>query len=110
MPLGQKANWVVMAAWLVQLRSRLLLPADAPTQQQAAAEADQFRVRLVALQDMQALALWLERRPQLGRDVFGRDVFGRGQPEVFGVSIAAGQAVDVIEFLNVAPTCGHSMP
>src|SRR6202789_1781321 len=77
-PLGQKADWVVMAAWLVQLRSRLLLPADAPAQQQAVAEADRFRGRLVALQDMQALALWLERRPQLGRDVFAR-----GQPEVF---------------------------
>ena len=35
MPLGQKADWVVMAAWLVQLRARLLLPADAPTQQDA---------------------------------------------------------------------------
>ena len=94
MPLGQKAAWVVMAAWLVQLRSRLLLPADAPARQEAAAEADQFRVRLVALQDMQALGSWLERRPQLGRDVFAR-----GQPEVFGVSVEAGQAVDVIEFL-----------
>ena len=29
MPLGQKGDWVVMAAWLVQLRARLLLPADA---------------------------------------------------------------------------------
>jgi segregation and condensation protein A len=27
-PLGQKGDWVVMAAWLVQLRARLLLPAD----------------------------------------------------------------------------------
>ena len=25
LPLGQKADWVVMAAWLVQLRARLLL-------------------------------------------------------------------------------------
>jgi segregation and condensation protein A len=83
-----------MAAWLVQLRSRLLLPADAPAQQEAAAEVDQFRFRLVALQDMQALAGWLERRPQLGYDVFGR-----GTPEIFRVSVDAGQAVDVIEFL-----------
>ena len=48
MPLGQKGDWVVMAAWLVQLRARLLLPADAPAQQAAAAEADEFRARLVA--------------------------------------------------------------
>ncbi len=93
-PLGQKGDWVVMAAWLVQLRSRLLLPADAPARQDAAAEADEFRFRLVALRDMQALAGWLERRPQLGHDVFGR-----GAPEIFGVSVEAGQAIDVIEFL-----------
>jgi hypothetical protein len=94
MPLGQKGDWVVMAAWLVQLRARLLLPADAPAQQEAAVEADALRGRLVALADTQALAGWLERRPQLGHDVFGR-----GQPEIFGVSVAAGQAVDVVEFL-----------
>jgi segregation and condensation protein A len=85
---------VVMAAWLVQLRARLLLPADAPAQQDAAAAADVFRGRLVALEEIQVLAGWLERRPQLGHDVFGR-----GQPEIFGVSVAAGQAVDVVEFL-----------
>ena len=94
MPLGQKGDWVVMAAWLVQLRARLLLPADAPAGQEAAAEANVFRDRLVALEEIQALAGWLERRPQLGRDVFGR-----GQPEIFGVSVEAGQAVDVVEFL-----------
>jgi segregation and condensation protein A len=83
-----------MAAWLVQLRARLLLPADAPAQQDAVAEADQLRGRLVALEDIQALAKWLERRPQLGHDVFGR-----GQPEIFGNSVAAGPAVDGVEFL-----------
>ena len=93
-PLGQKGDWVVMAAWLLQLRSLLLLPADAPARQDAASEADQLRGRLVALQEMQALAVWLERRPQLGHDVFAR-----GQPEVLGVSIAAAPALDVIEFL-----------
>jgi segregation and condensation protein A len=93
-PLGQKADWVVMAAWLVQLRTRLLLPADAPGQQAAAAEADQLRGRLVALEAMQALAIWLEQRPQLGHDVFAR-----GRPEVFGVSVEAGPAIDVTEFL-----------
>ena len=29
-PMGQKGDWLVMAAWLVQLRSLLLLPEDAP--------------------------------------------------------------------------------
>jgi segregation and condensation protein A len=94
MPLGQKGDWVVMAAWLVQLRARLLLPAEAPAQQEAAVEADALRGRLVALEEIQALAGWLERRPQLGHDVFGR-----GQPELFGVSVEAGQAIDLVEFL-----------
>jgi segregation and condensation protein A len=110
-PLGQQADWVVMAAWLVQLRTRLLLPADAPARQEAAAEAEQLRTRLSALQAMRALAGWLEQRPQLGHDVFAR-----GRPEIFGVSVetpsagnstgsasgtlaSSAQAIDVIEFL-----------
>jgi segregation and condensation protein A len=92
--LGEKGDWVVMAAWLVQLRTRLLLPADAPGQPEAAAEADQFRGRLVALEAVQALAFWLEQRPQLGHDLFAR-----GRPEMFGVSVEAGPAIDMTEFL-----------
>jgi segregation and condensation protein A len=101
MPLGQKGDWVVMAAWLVQLRSLLLLPADAPARQDAAIDANALRGHLVALADIQALAGWLERRPQLGHDVFAR---GRPPPraqssEIVGVSREAAPAMDVIEFL-----------
>jgi segregation and condensation protein A len=92
--LGEKGDWVVMAAWLVQLRARLLQPADAPGQQEAAAEADQLRASLAALEDVQALAQWLERQPQLGHDAFTR-----GRPEMFGVSVEAGPATDMTEFL-----------
>jgi hypothetical protein len=54
--LGQKGDWVVMAAWPQQLCTRRRLPADAPAQQHAAAEADAFRGRLVfALEEIQAL-------------------------------------------------------
>ena len=93
-PLGEKGDWVVMAAWLVQLRSVLLLPAEAPTRQEAAVEADQLRARLIGLHAMQALAGWLDRRPQLGRDVFARS-----RPEVFGVVSETVPVLDVIEFL-----------
>ena len=93
LPLGQKADWLVMAAWLLQLRSQLLLPAGAPAQQDAVVEADQLRGRLVERQATQALAGWLERRPQLGRDVFAR-----GQPAV-GVSVEPTPDLDIIEFL-----------
>jgi segregation and condensation protein A len=94
-PMGQKADWVVMASWLVQLRSLLLLPADAPAHQAAKDGADHFRGRLSGLAEIQALAAWLDRRPHLGRDVFTR-----GQlPEAFDLSPEAGPEVDVIEFL-----------
>lgn len=42
----------------------------------------------------QALAAWLERRPQLGLDVFGR-----GQPELLGTELGVRHQVDVVEFL-----------
>jgi segregation and condensation protein A len=93
-PLGRKGDWVVMTAWLLQLRSLLLLPAGSPAQQEAEAEADQLRGRLVGLQAIQALAAWLDRRPLLGRDVFAR-----GQPELLGTSVETGHEVDVVAFL-----------
>jgi segregation and condensation protein A len=92
--LGQKGDWVVMAAWLVQLRSLLLLPAEAPARQAAEDAADQLRARLLSLQAMRRLATWLEQRPQLGRDVFAR-----GRPEMFGVAVAGAPQPDVVAFL-----------
>ena len=93
-PLGQKGDWVVMASWLVQLRSLLLLPADALAHQAAKEAADHFRDRLSGLAETQALAVWLDRRPHLGRDVFTR-----GQPEAFDLAADGGPEVDIIEFL-----------
>jgi segregation and condensation protein A len=93
-PLGRKGDWVVMASWLLQLRSLLLLPTVSPAQRAAEAAADRLRGRLVGLQEIQALAAWLDRRPLLGRDVFAR-----GQPELLGTSVETGHEVDVIAFL-----------
>jgi predicted transcriptional regulator len=93
-PLSQKADWVVMASWLLLLRSRLALPADALAREDAADNAEALRGQLIELRAAQALAHWLDRRPQLGRDVFVR-----GQPELLGTSIDARYEVDVIEFL-----------
>jgi segregation and condensation protein A len=98
-PLARKADWVVMAAWLVQLRSLLLLPQDNPAQRTAEDEADDLRRRLVALEAAQTLAAWLDRRPQLGRDVFPR-----GEPEFLGTVQDARHQVDVIEFLWASMT------
>ena len=100
-PLGQKGDWVVMAAWLIQLRTRLLLPVDPVAQHDATEQADAFRDRLLALQEIQALARWLERQPQLGHDMFacGHPPSRAQSPEVFGLSVDAAPALDVIEFL-----------
>jgi segregation and condensation protein A len=96
-PLGQKADWLVMAAWLLHLRSQLLLPVDAPAHRAAAKQAGELRHGLVGLRAVQALAAWLDAQPQLGRDVFAR-----GQPERVGVSVVAGHEATVIEFLWAA--------
>jgi segregation and condensation protein A len=93
-PLAEKGDWVVMASWLLLLRSRLLLPAEAAAQQAAAELAGRLRDDLLTLQAAEALARWLEIRPQLGHDVFAR-----GQPELLGTTVEVQHAVDVIEFL-----------
>jgi segregation and condensation protein A len=65
-------DWLVMAATLAHLRSRLLLPADAPEAKAAVDEAEALRRQLLGRAQMQAAASWLERQPQLGRDTFPR--------------------------------------
>jgi segregation and condensation protein A len=70
------AEWLVMAAWLAWLKSRLLLPAGTPEQEEAELAADVLAGRLRDLSAVRALAGWLGGRPQLGQDVFAR-----GAPE-----------------------------
>ncbi len=71
------ADWLVMAAWLTWLKSRLLVPAlGEPEDAEAAAET--LAARLQDLQAVRAAAAWMAQRPQLGWEVFGR-----GQPEDF---------------------------
>jgi len=75
--IGRWAAWTVMAATLTELWSRLLLPADALEARAAEAEAEALRRQLLDRVRMRAAADWLERQPQLGRDVFSR-----GAPEI----------------------------
>ncbi|HYH45633.1 MAG TPA: segregation/condensation protein A [Thermoanaerobaculia bacterium] len=71
-PLARLAEWLVMAAHLALLRSRLLLPADGAEGADTGREAEAPRRRLADREHAWRLADWLERRPQLGRDVFAR--------------------------------------
>ncbi|MCT6839504.1 MAG: segregation/condensation protein A [Bifidobacteriales bacterium] len=65
------ADWLVMAAWLAWLKSRLLLP-SATQDDEAEDAAGQLHERLIDLEQMHRAAAWLEEQPRLGRDVFAR--------------------------------------
>jgi segregation and condensation protein A len=70
------ADWLVMAAWLAWLKSRLLLPAGSAAQEEGEQAAEILALRLRDLQAIRRGAAWLGARP-----VLGQDVFVRGQPE-----------------------------
>ncbi|RAI54551.1 segregation/condensation protein A [Roseicella frigidaeris] len=91
-PLSRLAEWTVMAAWLLALRARLLLPAGTAENAEAEREAADLRRRLAKRAAARRLADWLERRPQLGREVFAR-----GAPEQ---EAAAELAADVTALLR----------
>jgi segregation and condensation protein A len=62
------AEWLVMAAWLTWLKSRLLVPANPDDDLEAPEEV--LTERLRALELIRAAAAWLGRRPILGVDQF----------------------------------------
>ena len=70
------ADYLVMAAWLTYLKSRLVLPHADPEIAGAEEMAAHLRWRLARLQAMRESAARL-----LARDRLGRDVFSRGRPE-----------------------------
>lgn len=72
------ADWLVMAAWLTWLKSRLLVPADEAEAEEGEIAADALAQRLRALEEIRAAAAWMAARPMLGTDVFAR-----GAPEDF---------------------------
>lgn len=73
------AEYLVMAAWLAYLKSRLLLPEPEPDQDglpTAAEMAEVLAFRLRRLEAMQRAGTGLVTRPQLGREFFPR-----GEPD-----------------------------
>ena len=71
------ADYLVMAAWLAYLKSRLLLPDPPEEEGPSAVElAEALAHRLRLLEAMQRAGATLMARPLLGRDVFAR-----GAPE-----------------------------
>ncbi|WP_159963579.1 segregation and condensation protein A [Profundibacterium mesophilum] len=73
------ADYLVMAAWLAYLKSRLLLPPDPADEEPSGAEmAAHLAFQLQRLEAMRTAAAQL-----MARDRLGRDVFARGAPETF---------------------------
>ena len=72
------ADYLVMAAWLAYLKSRLLLPEpETDEDEPSAAElAEVLKFQLRRIESMQQAGARLMARPRLGRDVFNR-----GAPE-----------------------------
>ncbi|HME83210.1 MAG TPA: ScpA family protein [Roseiarcus sp.] len=69
------ADYLVMAAWLAYLKSRLLLPAPPRAAEPDASElADALARRLRTLEAIRKAAELLMNRPRLGRDIFARGV------------------------------------
>ena len=90
------ADYLVMAAWLAFLKSRLLLPKppdeEGPSGEEMAAH---LAFQLERLQAMRQAAEKLFDRDQLGRDFFGR-----GEPEKRRVSTRVEWSASLLELLR----------
>ena len=93
--LSRWGEWLVMAATLAWLRSRLLLPPDAPEARAAQDEAEAMRRQLLERAALRHAAEWLDRQPQLGRDVFARG----------GVSDAAARSGRTTDITDLFRAC-----
>lgn len=89
------ADWLVMAAWLAWLKSRLLLPAEDELAAEGEDAAELLQERLIELACMTELARWLDVRPRLGRDVFAR-----GEGETLIEIDRSGLALDMPQLMR----------
>lgn len=91
------ADYLVMAAWLAYLKSRLLLPAlkDDEEQPSATALAASLRFQLQRLEAMQNAGKQLMERPRLGQDFFPR-----GAPDIIVVVQEAKYEVTLFDLLR----------
>lgn len=90
------ADYLVMAAWLAYLKSRLLLPEPEETEQPSGEElAAALAFQLQRLEAMQEAGARLMARPQLGRDVFAR-----GRPEGLAVHAKSVYEVSLYDLLK----------
>jgi len=91
------AEYLVMAAWLAFLKSKLLLPKDDKADDTASAEemAQRLAFRLMRLEAMREQAAKLMTRARLGRDVFAR-----GMPEKVSTIRHRAWSAEIIDLLQ----------
>ncbi|MCZ4282632.1 ScpA family protein [Kiloniella laminariae] len=90
------ADYLVMAAWLAYLKSRLLLPEPQSGEEPSGAElAAALKFQLQRLQAMQDAGKRLMARPQLGVDFFAR-----GNPEQSGIVERTDYEVSLFDILK----------
>lgn len=96
MKLELAADYLVMAAWLAYLKSRLLLP-DLDVGDEPSAEEMAMRLQL----QLQRLNAMRESGARImSRNQLGRDVFARGNPEHVVVTKKAAYDVTIYELLK----------
>jgi segregation and condensation protein A len=90
------ADYLVMAAWLAYLKSRLLIPAPPGSEEQEPADlAARLAFRLQRLQAMRTASENLMKR-----SVLGRDVFARGAPEPLLIDTKREYGDNLIDLLK----------
>lgn len=90
------ADYLVMAAWLAYLKSRLLLPPD-PAEQGPSGEelAAHLAYQLQRLEAMRAAAADL-----MARDQLGRDRFARGEPQAIGRTVRVVHEANLVDLMR----------
>jgi segregation and condensation protein A len=97
------ADYLVMAAWLIYLKSRLLLPQPPDDDEPSAAElAALLEHRLRLLEAMQTAGVRLMARPRLGHDVFLR-----GAPERLAIVPVPVRELGLYELLQAYGQSGR---
>ncbi len=96
MRLEVAADYLVMAAWLAYLKSRMLIPQPAGSEETPPEDlAARLAFRLQRLQAMRDAAAKL-----MARNLYERDVFGRGNPEPLVVETQREYADNLIDLLK----------
>lgn len=91
------AEYLVMAAWLAYLKSRLLLPREEKNDDEPSAEmmAEALSFQLLRLEAFQAVA-----KKMKGKMYHQLTVYGRGEREKFAAAVPDKYAVDLYQLLR----------